>query len=358
MALIEHVIDAAKQQVPKAFAVGSALPHFDSLQSAEPYAQPRATLDVTNNVLIPGMDDDPGDLEEAIAETGFEALAFYISFHKPTADGKWGIFYIGSRMRQLAEMIRRRLPLPDPQLALALAFSIVRRHETFHFRFDVYSLHQELTIGQPLYNAYHDTVYRNVFCTELCFEEALANRSVVRTRAQDWPEVGVPPSTISNFTKEFCETSPPGYRNFADPVQRLRAGLGGQLLRTRPDHSLPEPQSWWVGNAGPLARQSCPEMVMVTYSAGRSSELRLRRAGRIWDFHKYDADPWPSRPHGHDIEDGSKLSLEDGLIYDPTTRQVRGRESSKTILELRKRLERKWPDVELPPLTAAVSREA
>ena len=105
---INNLIPQAKGQLPSAFSVGSALPFFNSLLPAGPYGQPGAGFDVTNNRLIPGPDDSPRDLEEAIAELGFEALAFYISFHKPTADDEWGIFYIGSRMLKLGALVRQR----------------------------------------------------------------------------------------------------------------------------------------------------------------------------------------------------------------------------------------------------------
>jgi hypothetical protein len=93
-------------------------------------------------------------------------------------------------------------------------------------------------------------------------------------------------------------------------------GLLGSTLGALPTSILAEPQSWWVGSAGPFIRQSCPEMVLITRRGSKGPELRLKQGGRIWDFHKYDGDPWPSRPHGHDVEDRSKLSLSDGLIYD------------------------------------------
>lgn len=49
-------------------------------------------------------------------------------------------------------------------------------------------------------------------------------------------------------------------------------------------------------------------------------EKYVKRKGHVWDFHKTDADPWPSRLHGHDYEKGLKLDAVTGDIYDVATR--------------------------------------
>ncbi|MCK1281782.1 hypothetical protein IVB46_41865 [Bradyrhizobium sp. 61] len=49
-------------------------------------------------------------------------------------------------------------------------------------------------------------------------------------------------------------------------------------------------------------------------------EKLVKRNGHIWDFHKTDVDPWPSRLHGHDYEKGLKLDAITGDIYDVATR--------------------------------------
>ncbi|WP_431201571.1 hypothetical protein ACQ86E_20770 [Bradyrhizobium betae] len=49
-------------------------------------------------------------------------------------------------------------------------------------------------------------------------------------------------------------------------------------------------------------------------------EKLIKRKGHVWDFHKTDADPWPSRLHGHDYEKGLKLDALTGDIYDVATR--------------------------------------
>jgi hypothetical protein len=161
---------------------------------------------------------------------------------------------------------------------------------------------------------------------------------------------------LSEFLKSTYKNSPPGYSNFDDPLETLHGGLGGQILTGSTAFSLDEPQNVWVGSAGPFYRHSCSERVLISDAAGVDApELKLRQGGRIWYFHKNDPDPFPSRPHGHDAEDGCKLSLRDGIIYDPRTKRQKGREPLKTLRELRSRILQKWPDVTLPTLAGAVA---
>ncbi|MCA9478486.1 MAG: hypothetical protein KC535_05045 [Nanoarchaeota archaeon] len=44
-------------------------------------------------------------------------------------------------------------------------------------------------------------------------------------------------------------------------------------------------------------------------------KARVKVKGKIWTFHKYDKDPFPSSPHGHNFNDGTKLNPFDGKIY-------------------------------------------
>ena len=177
----EQATTQAKQRLPKAFAVGGPLP-FSSEVRLLPTKYPRRPnavgLEVDDD-LLPTGEENVNDFEEANRELGFDAIAFYRSFHRPTPAGQWGIFYWDHRVRQFAEEIRRKLCPTDRKNALSLTMEILRRHELFHFRFDVYALHQELTTARPLYNHYSRNVYAKVLCTDQCYEEALANRACV-----------------------------------------------------------------------------------------------------------------------------------------------------------------------------------
>jgi hypothetical protein len=69
--------------------------------------------------------DRIGDLELANGQAGFEALAFYISFHNPTTDGRWGVFYWDGAIRALAAKINRDLRISDPEKCARMAIEIL-----------------------------------------------------------------------------------------------------------------------------------------------------------------------------------------------------------------------------------------
>lgn len=44
-------------------------------------------------------------------------------------------------------------------------------------------------------------------------------------------------------------------------------------------------------------------------------KVRVKAKGLIWVIHKYDADPFPSNPHAHQLENNIKLDLSNGKCY-------------------------------------------
>lgn len=55
----------------------------------------------------------------------------------------------------------------------------------------------------------------------------------------------------------------------------------------------------------------------ISFPDGRFLILkaRIKVRGVIWEVHKNDSDPFPSNPHAHNYEDGTKLDLSNGTIY-------------------------------------------
>jgi len=45
------------------------------------------------------------------------------------------------------------------------------------------------------------------------------------------------------------------------------------------------------------------------------TKVQIKSKGLIWVIHKYDADPFPSNPHAHQLESGIKLDLKNGKCY-------------------------------------------
>lgn len=157
MAAFDRTVELAKRQLPRAFTIGGGLPYSGG---GDPRRLPERLDNLEEGAFanavgstIPAGTEDVRNLEgsftESFGELGFEAIAFYVSFHKPTPDALWGIFYFDHRVRQFAEIVRREFHLKHVEAA-RLAIGIVRAHELFHFRFDVYALYNELILQKPL----------------------------------------------------------------------------------------------------------------------------------------------------------------------------------------------------------------
>lgn len=52
-----------------------------------------------------------------------------------------------------------------------------------------------------------------------------------------------------------------------------------------------------------------PDNLLIRYKA------RFKHKGLIWVIHKNDADPFPSNPHAHQLENNIKLDLSNGKCY-------------------------------------------
>jgi hypothetical protein len=67
-------------------------------------------------------------------------------------------------------------------------------------------------------------------------------------------------------------------------------------------------------------------------------EFFIKKNGDKWEFHKYDADGFPSKPHGHCAEKSEKLDVNSGVIYNARTRQPVRKVSPKKLVEIRQSL--------------------
>jgi hypothetical protein len=68
----------------------------------------------------------------------------------------------------------------------------------------------------------------------------------------------------------------------------------------------------------------------------RLVEQTVRRHGEVWRIYQNDADPFPSDPHGHNVESGHKLHLGTGELF--LKSQPVGRISRKDLLAIRSQL--------------------
>jgi len=91
-----------------------------------------------------------------------------------------------------------------------------------------------------------------------------------------------------------------------------------------------------------------PESPIPDGTVRRLDEVTVRRDGCVWRIHKSDADPFPSRPHAHNMESGLKLDIGNGRLYCLTCDA--GKKNQKKHLEfIRAELEQRGFS-DLPPL--------
>ena len=63
----------------------------------------------------------------------------------------------------------------------------------------------------------------------------------------------------------------------------------------------------------------------------------VKMYGRTWRFNLNDNDPFPSKPHGHDYENGDKLNVFTGEIYNKNKQRI-GKLSIKQLKHLQIKL--------------------
>ncbi|MGM8360966.1 hypothetical protein ACSV4D_03515 [Flavobacterium sp. ARAG 55.4] len=76
-------------------------------------------------------------------------------------------------------------------------------------------------------------------------------------------------------------------------------------------------------------------------------KVKIKSNGLIWLIHKYDADPFPSNPHAHELNNGIKLDLKNGNCY--RKNQFLHTIKKKDLLEIRKQASKKFnlPELEI-----------
>lgn len=192
-------------------------------------------------------------LDGGIREVGFDVYAFYKSRRYIAArpyPGKWGIFYLDHGVRRVKELIETTYPGYGP--SLRLAYDFLRVHERFHFKFDLYALSVEASLGRALYDPLkrafrHHRIY--------LVEEALANRD-----AWEWAKRGQ--VGLGEFAYDFMKLQPGAYARFDERKFDLAGELAANLIDLNLSSSARrEDQALWVGNIPDelLRRSLCPE---------------------------------------------------------------------------------------------------
>lgn len=94
-----------------------------------------------------------------------------------------------------------------------------------------------------------------------------------------------------------------------------------------------------VKNKIETSREIIPNDLLMNY------KVQVKSKGLIWVIHKYDADPFPSNPHAHQIVSGLKLDLSNGKCY--KKKKFVYKIKKKDLLLIRKQVDKK---IELPAI--------
>ncbi len=181
----EEVISLLARLVPEAFRDAPVPVPPTVRPELGPLADPRRRVEFIRAVwtaetdffeatddLRLSADVDPG-LATRIAEGGFEAIAWYVSFHQ--SPEYWGIYFDIAALQAFALRVFGSLrgQISDAQ-ALGLAFRAVLGHELFHYRVDAAAAAMELAGLRPFYLPYRQR-HPDLSSPGCQVEEALAN---------------------------------------------------------------------------------------------------------------------------------------------------------------------------------------
>jgi hypothetical protein len=197
--------------------------------------------------------DEASRIERVFREIGVEAIAFYKSrryAHQTPFPWHWGVFYLKPGVEYLATRLHDYYGVKN---SLAIVYSLIRRHEFFHYKADIYTMLLELISQRQLYTPTHWAFRR---APHLFVEEALANREIL-TSAQRRR------GSVLQFAKDWMNVQPGAYARYGERVEELSAEwaanvLDGDYRSTARRYDL---TSW----AGSIPDYFAPEKVCPEY---------------------------------------------------------------------------------------------
>jgi len=142
-----------------------------------------------------------------------EAMAFYLPFHYFHPKW-WGVYLVLESSLQLADYI---VAHSGGQLSrvegLEAARIFLYSHEAFHHRIESFSTRLEITHRTPTYKDGFETLYRRVYMTDACAEEAMASaHGIRRTPKLAFPKNNQKAKAVRSALLEYSHSCPPGYR--------------------------------------------------------------------------------------------------------------------------------------------------
>ena len=171
----------------------------------------------------------------AVSEEGFEAFAWYTTFHY--TQRHWGISIREDGLRILTNLFfglsRGRNPTITQQAlsgsnisaeypfdgepissrrdAAKLALEVLLRHEWMHYQVEVFATYLEDLYDTALYTQYMEDAYQANFAGEDCIEESVANAYVANSAAV---RKFVPPGTFNDLFELSTLSQPEAYRKY------------------------------------------------------------------------------------------------------------------------------------------------
>lgn len=192
------------------------------------------------------LDERAGEVKGAISDGGFEAFAWYQSWHIWNEE-TWGIYLDAGALDRYALSLHADCKAAgvvcSQDLAAHLAINLIYEHELFHARVEAGLAWMELSALQPRYKRYKSNVYNALEFSPDWLEEALANWASwawfqsPSTRAV-LSDMGGDPDKLAPIIESSLDLSPEGYKEWRKGEDLLvRRLFMGQLAsgRERPD---------------------------------------------------------------------------------------------------------------------------
>lgn len=109
-----------------------------------------------------------------------DAFAFYLPFHYFYPKW-WGVYLVLEPTLELAEFIRAQAGgILSSAESLAATRIFLYAHEAFHHIVESFGTRLEVTHRKPLFKEGFDRLYKRVYGSDACLEEALATASGLR----------------------------------------------------------------------------------------------------------------------------------------------------------------------------------
>jgi hypothetical protein len=164
--------------------------------------------------------DHDSRIERVFREIGVEAIAFYKSrryANQPPFPWHWGVFYLKPGVEYLATRLHHHYGVKN---SLRIVYSLIQRHEFFHYKADIHTMLLELISQRKLYTPTRQAFRR---APHLFVEEALANREILKSAQRR-------SGLILQFVKDWMNVQPGAYARYGERLEELTAEWAANVL--------------------------------------------------------------------------------------------------------------------------------